>query len=131
MRTILGGKVNTRRIPQPDMESIFTKIIKELFWSDETIMWIIKIIKIKCFNPPQILNEHWRCIFSCQSIKKYSGHRELLCEISKLSKLNGMSLSSNISYIVLFNFKSGGFCVLIKFSRCIFQAKNVYSYWKL
>jgi len=28
-----GGKVNTRRMSQPDMESIFTKIIYELFWS--------------------------------------------------------------------------------------------------
>ena len=27
-------------------------------------MWIIKIIKIKCFNPPRILGEHW-CIYSC------------------------------------------------------------------
>jgi len=33
----LGGKVNTRRIPQPDMESIFTKIIYEIFWSYETV----------------------------------------------------------------------------------------------
>ena len=29
----LGGKVNTRRMLQPDIESIFTKIIYELFWS--------------------------------------------------------------------------------------------------
>ena len=34
----LGGKVNTRRMSQPDMESIFTKIIYEIFWSEETIM---------------------------------------------------------------------------------------------
>ena len=27
----VGGKVNTRRIPQPNMESIFTKIIYEIF----------------------------------------------------------------------------------------------------
>ena len=27
-------------------------------------MWIIKIIKIKCFFPPRILNKHW-CIYSC------------------------------------------------------------------
>ena len=27
-------------------------------------MWIIKIIKIKCFYPPQILEDHW-CIYSC------------------------------------------------------------------
>ena len=31
--TVFGGKVNTRRIPQPDIESIFTKIIYEIFWS--------------------------------------------------------------------------------------------------
>ena len=59
-----GGKVNTRRMSQPDMEFIFTKIIYEIFWSLETIMWIIKI---KCFYPPRILNEHW-CIFSCLQI---------------------------------------------------------------
>ena len=29
----LGGKVNTKRMSQPDMESIFTKIINEIFWS--------------------------------------------------------------------------------------------------
>ena len=31
------------------MESIFTKIIYEIFWSKETIMLNFKIIKIKCF----------------------------------------------------------------------------------
>ena len=60
----LGGKVNTRRMSKPDMESIFTKIIYEIFWSKETIMWIFKFIKIKCFYPPRILDEHW-CIYSC------------------------------------------------------------------
>ena len=30
-------------------------------------MWIIKIIKIKCFYPLQILDEHW-CIYSCLQI---------------------------------------------------------------
>ena len=34
----LGGKVNTRQMLQPDMEFIFTKIIYEIFWSEETIM---------------------------------------------------------------------------------------------
>ena len=37
----LGGKVNTRRMSQssqPDMESIFTKIIYDIFQSQETIM---------------------------------------------------------------------------------------------
>ena len=66
----LGGKVNTRQMSQPDIESIFTKIIYEIFWSWETVMWILKIIKIKSFLPPRILNEHW-CIYSClQSLPK-------------------------------------------------------------
>jgi len=43
----LGGNVNTRRMLQPDMGSIFQKKIN----------------------------------------KKYSGHRKLLCELSKLSNL--------------------------------------------
>jgi len=60
----LGGKVNTRRMSQPDMESIFTKIIYKIFWSYETIIWIFKIIKIECFYLPRILNEHW-LIYSC------------------------------------------------------------------
>ena len=30
-------------------------------------MWIIKIIKIKCFYPPRILKEHW-CNYSCLQI---------------------------------------------------------------
>ena len=34
----LGGKVNTRRMLQPDKESIFTKIIYEIFWSQGTVM---------------------------------------------------------------------------------------------
>ena len=34
----LGGKVNTRRMSQPDMESIFTKIIYQIFCSWEIIM---------------------------------------------------------------------------------------------
>ena len=33
----LGGKVNTRWMSQPDMESIFRKMIYEIFWSKETI----------------------------------------------------------------------------------------------
>ena len=65
--TIFGGKINTRRISQPDMESFFTKIIYEIFWSYETIMGSFKIIKIKCFYPPRILDKHW-CIYSCLQI---------------------------------------------------------------
>ena len=53
-----GGKVNTRRMSQPDMESIFTK----------------------------------------QSMK-YSGQRKLLCELSKLSKLN---TSGTLMHLFLF-----------------------------
>ena len=33
----------------------------------ETMMWIIKIINIKCVYPPRILEERW-CIFSCLQI---------------------------------------------------------------
>ena len=63
----LGGKVNTRRMSQPDMESIFTKIIYEIFCSLETILWIFKIIKIKCFYHSRVLDEHW-CVYSCLQI---------------------------------------------------------------
>ena len=43
----LGGNVNTRRMSQPDMGSIF-HIKKSMKYSGnmKTIMWIIKIIKI-------------------------------------------------------------------------------------
>ena len=54
----LVGNVNTRRMSQPGMGSIFTKIIYEIFWPWETIMGIFKIIKIKSFYPPRILDEH-------------------------------------------------------------------------
>jgi len=47
----LGGKVNTRWMSIPDMESIFTK-----------------------------------------KSMKFSGDKKLLCEFSKLSKLNGFNL---------------------------------------
>ena len=63
----LGGKVNTRRMSQPDMESIFTKIIYEIFCSLETILWIFKVIKIKCFYHSRVLDEHW-CVYSCLQI---------------------------------------------------------------
>ena len=33
LQCAVGGKVNTRRMSKPDMESIFTKIIYEIFWS--------------------------------------------------------------------------------------------------
>ena len=52
---------------KPDMGSIFHIKINEIFCSLETIMWIIKIIKIKCVYPFWILNEHW-CIYSCLQI---------------------------------------------------------------
>ena len=42
----------------------FHKIINEIFWFYETIMWIFKI---KCFGPPRILNELW-CIYFCLQI---------------------------------------------------------------
>ena len=47
----LGGNVNTRRMLQPDMVSIFhIKKINEIFCSLESVMWIIKIIKFNAFN---------------------------------------------------------------------------------
>ena len=43
----MGGNVNTRQMSQPDMGSIFhMKKINNIFWSQETIMGTIKIIKI-------------------------------------------------------------------------------------
>ena len=42
----------------------FTLKIYEIFWSLETIMWIIKFFKIQYFSPPRILDQHW-CIYSC------------------------------------------------------------------
>ena len=60
----LGGNVNTRRMSQPDMESIFTEISIK---SKETIVKIFKIIKIQCFYPPRILDEHWCIYYSLQS----------------------------------------------------------------
>ena len=60
----MGGNVNTRRISQPGMGSIFHIKINEIFWSKETIMWIIKI---KSLYPPRILYKHW-FIYSCLQI---------------------------------------------------------------
>ena len=48
------NNVNTRRMSQPDMDSIFTKTIFEILWSKETII---------CFIAPRILDEHCRCIY--------------------------------------------------------------------
>ena len=62
----LGGNVNPRRMSQPDMGSIF-HIKNQWNILVETIMWIIKIIKIEYFYPPRILEEHW-CIYSCLQI---------------------------------------------------------------
>ena len=60
----LGGNVNTRRMSKPDMGSIFHISNQWNILVIRNIMWIIKIIKIQCFYPPRILNEHW-CIYSC------------------------------------------------------------------
>ena len=54
--------------------------INEIFWSLETIMWIIKIIKIKCFYPPQILNEHW-WIYSCLQIPPRENWFQYVCRV--------------------------------------------------
>ena len=64
----LGGKVNRRRISQPDMESTFTKIMYE-----------------------------------------NSGHRKLLFEFSKLSKLNALNLlgyqTNTVASILVYKFR--------------------------
>ena len=53
-------------------------------------MWIFKIIKIKCFYPPRILDEHW-CIYSCL---QNSAQRELvsICTQSSVPQLTFLSL---------------------------------------
>ena len=59
----LGDNVNTRRISQPDMGSIFyiknqlTILVKGNYYVNYVNYQIIKIIKIKCFYPPRILNK--------------------------------------------------------------------------
>ena len=52
----LSEKVNTRRMSQPDMESIFHIKNQWNILVIETIVWLIKIIKIKCFYPARILD---------------------------------------------------------------------------
>ena len=76
----LGRKINTRRKSQPDMESFLTKIIYEIFWSYETIMGSFKIIKIKCFYPPRILDKHW-CIYSCLQIPPRENWFQYVCRV--------------------------------------------------
>ena len=56
-----GGKVNTRRMSQPEIESIFTKIIHEIFWK-----LLCEFSKLSKLNA-RILNEHWY-IYSCLQI---------------------------------------------------------------
>ena len=46
--TVFGRKSEHKTDVTAWHESIFTKMIYEIFWSLETSMWIIKIIKIKC-----------------------------------------------------------------------------------
>ena len=54
----LGGNVNTRRVLQPDMRFIFLIQNQWNILIKGNYMRIIKIIKIKCFYPPRILNKH-------------------------------------------------------------------------
>ena len=60
----LGGNVNTRRVSQPDMGSIFhiknpwnILVIGNYYVNYQNLMLL----------PPRILNEHW-CIYSCLQI---------------------------------------------------------------
>jgi len=59
----LGGKVNRRRMSQPDMGSIF-HIKKQ--WNILVIgNYYVNYQNYQiCFHHPRILNEHW-CIYSC------------------------------------------------------------------
>ena len=57
------------------MGSIFHIKINEIFWSYEKIMRIIKIIKIKCFYPPLILEEHERNSDASILVYKHSPER--------------------------------------------------------
>ena len=63
----LGGNVNTRRMAQPDMVSIFHIKNQWNILVIGNIMWIIEIFKIQWLYPPRILNEHC-CIYSCLQI---------------------------------------------------------------
>ena len=45
----LGGKVNTRRISQPDMQSIFTKKNYQIFWSGNHYLNFKKLSKFNAF----------------------------------------------------------------------------------
>ena len=53
----LGGKVNTRQMSEPDMESIFTKIMK--YSGHRKLLYeFSKLSKLNAFNPSRILIEH-------------------------------------------------------------------------
>ena len=70
----LGGKVNKRRMSQPDMGSIFhiKKQWKILVIGETILLWIIKIIKIKCFH---ILLGHQRKTDTSILVYKYRPER--------------------------------------------------------
>ena len=64
-------------------------------------MWIIKIIKIKCFYPPRILDEHW-CFYSCLQIPP----RENLFQYVRrvyTTAINFPCITSLIAHIFYFN----------------------------
>ena len=76
----LGGNVNTRRMSQPDMGSIFH--IKNQ-WNILVIgnCYVnYQYIKIKCFYPLQILNENW-CIYSCLQIPPRENWFQYVCRV--------------------------------------------------
>ena len=108
----LGGKVNARQMLKSDIESIFTKMIYEIFWSLETIQRIFKIIKIECFYPPRILDEHW-CIYSWQQIPPRENWFQYVRQVY-------------IVYTTAINFP----CIItLSLSKCIhrFMGFNVYN----
>ena len=68
----LGGKVNSRRMSKSDMESIFTKIIYEIFWSQETIFlklsnYFSKLSKLKVLSSSDT-RQTLMHIYSCLQI---------------------------------------------------------------
>ena len=59
-------------------------------------MWIIKIIKIQCFKPPRILNEHWG-IYSCLQIPPRENWFQYYAEYTQL-QLTFLGLHSWTQY---------------------------------
>ena len=66
-------------------------------------MWIFKIIKIKCFNPPRILDEHW-CIYSCLQIPPRENWLQYVRRVYSTA-INFPCMSTLVLSITLFHLK--------------------------